>query len=99
MRSNDPPIIIESAKCSAGCGRVYTKWCRQCNIVFCDEHVAREKHKCKPDEIRPYPSEQNLTKKQLKLFPKSSNGTPNPPESAPDRGVPENPGPSDGIPI
>jgi DNA polymerase/3'-5' exonuclease PolX len=34
-----------SANCR--CGRKWTKWCRGCNLVYCDDHIERPAHGCK----------------------------------------------------
>jgi len=63
MRQREEPQVFPATLCAAGCGKPYEKWCRQCNLVYCKEHVDRQRHKCKPDEVRPYPSGRTTPKK------------------------------------
>jgi hypothetical protein len=37
--------ILDSAMCV--CGKPWEKWCVGCNLVYCAEHVGRDKHECK----------------------------------------------------
>jgi len=55
MSQNRPPETYASPRCAAGCGKIWEKWCRGCNLVYCASDVDPTKHKCKPPEVRPYP--------------------------------------------
>lgn len=61
------PEIFPPALCAAGCRKVWEKWCKWCNIVFCAAHIERDQHKCRPDEVRPYPGKKVA---RVKMLPK-----------------------------
>lgn len=56
MRTVDEPTIMPEAKCGTCRTSPWTKWCRACNLVYCDAHIDRKSHTCKPDEERPQAS-------------------------------------------
>lgn len=46
MRRRDDPVIYPPPVCASGCGKGWELWCRGCNLVFCADDIAREKHNC-----------------------------------------------------
>jgi len=58
-RPLDDPFVFPPARCALGafvppgCTSLWEKWCRHCNLVYCAEHVAAEKHVCprRPSEV------------------------------------------------
>jgi predicted RNA-binding protein with PUA domain len=57
--------IFGTAYCSISaytqekCEKPYTKWCKGCNLVFCDDHLDRRRHNCKNFDVRtPTPPDQ-----------------------------------------
>lgn len=47
MRRHDEPAIYPPARCVAGCGLLWEKWCRGCNLVYCANHADPAFHKCR----------------------------------------------------
>lgn len=56
MRTAPDVSIFPPALCAACRQKPWTKWCRGCNVVYCDDHAERANHACKPDEVRVYPA-------------------------------------------
>ncbi len=48
-----PPAkcAVPGAKPNELCSKVWEKWCRGCNLVFCTEHSTPEAHNCR--SLRP----------------------------------------------
>lgn len=46
-------MIYAAPTCGAGCQKPWEKWCRGCNLVFCDSHIARDQHNCANRDQRP----------------------------------------------
>jgi|FLYK01.1.fsa_nt_gi hypothetical protein len=69
--------ILGAACCAFGaytkerCEQPYTRWCRGCNLVFCDAHLDREKHYCRNFDVRtPAPvSEPEKRRKRVNKTP------------------------------
>lgn len=53
MRKRDPAITFGAALCGFGCGAKWSKWCRGCNLVYCDKHIEHKAHKCKRIDLAP----------------------------------------------
>lgn len=55
MRTVDEPTVLPAANCSACKQAPWTKWCRGCNLVFCDAHIERTLHACVHRDAPPPP--------------------------------------------
>ena len=63
MTRNNEPQIFPPPTCF--CGTAWALICKHCNVAFCASHAEREHHKCKPDEVRPYPAKRKPVQKEL----------------------------------
>lgn len=76
MRTKQDAFIFPPSVCALGaftpekCLVLYEKWCRGCNLVFCNEHADPFKHNCreKPGIIPLFPPIN--TKTEPEKFPK-----------------------------
>lgn len=92
MRKRDDPVIYPPPVCAAGCKKPWELWCRGCNLVFCFDDIAREKHNCANRDQHP-PAEPKPEKKQRKS-PKPKAAPPGPDlfGTTPPNGVASSPG-------
>lgn len=65
MRKRDDPVIYPPPVC-ASCQKGWELWCRGCCLVFCSDHIAREKHNCANRDQHP-PAVPKPEKKRKKL--------------------------------
>jgi hypothetical protein len=91
MRKRDDPEVYSLPLCASDCRKLWEKYCRGCNLVFCADHVEREKHGCANRDQRP-PAAAKPEKRVKK--PKKPPATSPPPENGPDLFVPS---PSNGV--
>jgi hypothetical protein len=47
MRKHDEAAIYPLPRCTAGCGTLWEKICRGCNLAYCANHAAPAFHKCR----------------------------------------------------
>lgn len=78
MRTVDEPTILPEATCAACKAAPWTRWCRGCNLVFCDAHAERKRHACKVDVVCLRPtnaSEQDTSTCRDSAPPSNQNGS------------------------
>lgn len=51
-QERDRGEVMPAALCACGCGKPWTKWCKGCNLVYCDKHAPNTKHPCLEEEDR-----------------------------------------------
>lgn len=52
MRHSEPAAVFPAAKCAAQCGAPWSKWCRGCNLVWCQAHAEPTAHNCPRLDLR-----------------------------------------------
>lgn len=81
MRKRDEPEVYSLPVCAASCKNLWEIYCKGCNLVFCADHIEREKHGCANRDQRP-PTAAKPERKAKK--PKKPPAAPLPPAKGPD---------------